>query len=102
MFSERLFGLGGDERRVNDSLVRGFGSVIAFVGFGAASFFGEEFDGGAKEVVEESPFVAVQVIEEGDDLGVIESFVSEPLADVGPVFFVRYGRCLRCGRRGCG
>jgi len=72
-------------------LVRGFGSVVAFVGFGADSFFGEEFDGGAEEVVEESPLLAVQVIEEGDDLGVIESFVSEPLADMGPVFLFDVG-----------
>ena len=72
-------------------MVRGFGRVVAFVGFGADSFFGEEFDGGAEEVVEESPFGAVQVIEEGDDLGVIESFISEPLANMGPVFLFDMG-----------
>ena len=72
-------------------MVGGFGGVVAFEGFGADSFFGEEFDGGAEEVMEESPFVVVQVIEEGDDLGVIESFVSEPLADMGPVFLFDVG-----------
>ena len=72
-------------------MVRGFGRVVAFVGFGADSFFGEEFDGGAEEVVEESPLLAVQVIEEGDDLGVIESLVAEPLADMGPVFLFDVG-----------
>ncbi len=62
MFSERLFGLGGDERRIEDSLIRGFGGVVAFKGFGADSFFGEEFGGGAEEVVEEAPFVGVEVV----------------------------------------
>ncbi len=62
MFGERQFGLGGDERGVDNSLVRGFGGVVAFKGFGADSFFGEEFGGGAEEVVEEFPFVAVEVV----------------------------------------
>ncbi len=62
MFGEREFGLRGDECRVDDSLVRGFGGVIVFEGFRADSFFGEEFGGGAEEVVEESPFVGVEVV----------------------------------------
>lgn len=62
MFGEREFGLGGDEGRVEDSLVRGFGGVIVFKGFGADSFFGEEFGGGAEEVMEESPFMLVEVV----------------------------------------
>jgi len=62
MFSERLFGLRGDERRVDNSLVRGFGGVIVFKGFRADSFFGEEFNRGAEEVVKEAPFVAVEVV----------------------------------------
>ncbi len=33
-----------------------------FEGFGADSFFGEEFYGGAEEVVEEAPFVGVEVV----------------------------------------
>ena len=36
--------------------------------------------------MEEAPFVGVEEIEEGDDLGVIEALVAEPLADMGPVF----------------
>ena len=36
--------------------------------------------------MEEAPFVAIEVVQERDDLGVIEAFISEPLADVGPVF----------------
>ena len=49
-------------RRIDDSLVRGFGGVVAFYGFGADSFFGEEFKGGAEEVVEEAPFLGIEVI----------------------------------------
>ena len=49
-------------RGFEDSLVRGFRGVIAFLGFGADSFFGEEFGGGAEEVVKESPFLGVEVV----------------------------------------
>ena len=60
-----------DMGRFEDSLVRGFGGVVVFDGFGADPFFCEEFDGGGEEVMEESPFVGIEVIEEGDDFGVI-------------------------------
>ena len=59
MFGKNLFDLRGDQGGFHRSLVRGFGGVIAFAGFGADSFFGEEFDGWAEEVVEESAFLAV-------------------------------------------
>ncbi len=62
MFGEREFGLRRGERRIDNSLVRGFGGVVVFKGFGADSFFGEEFSRGAEEVVEEAPFVAVEVV----------------------------------------
>jgi len=41
---------------------------MAFDGFRADSFFGDEFYGGAEEVVEESPFLGIEVVEERDDL----------------------------------
>jgi hypothetical protein len=47
---------------MDNSLIRGLGRIIAFEGFGAGSFFGEEFGGGAEEVVEEAPFMAVEVV----------------------------------------
>ena len=47
---------------MDNSLVRGFGGVIVFKGFRADSFFGEEFNRGAEEVVKEAPFVAVEVV----------------------------------------
>ena len=62
MFGEGEFGFRRDARGVDNSLVRGFGGVIAFEGFRADSFFGEEFGGGAEEVVEEAPFMAVEVV----------------------------------------
>ncbi len=62
MSGEGLFGLERDVRRIDDSLVRGLGRVIAFKGFGADPFFGEEFYRGAEEVMEESPFLGIEVV----------------------------------------
>ena len=56
---------------MRDSLVRGFRRVMTFKGFRADPFFGEKFHGGAEEVMKESPLLAIEVIEERDDLGVI-------------------------------
>jgi len=44
---------------------------MTFNRFGADSFFGDEFHGGAEEVMEESPFLGIEVIEEGDDCWVV-------------------------------
>lgn len=57
--------------RFQDSLIRGFWAVEAFEGFGADAFFVNEFYGRQEEVVKEPPFVAVEIVEEGDDLGVV-------------------------------
>ena len=53
-------------RRFHDSLVRGFWGVMVFDGFGSDTFFINEFYGGAEEVVEESPFLGIEFVEEGD------------------------------------
>ena len=58
-------------RRINDSLVRCFRRVVAFDGFRSDPFFRDELYRGAEEVVEESPFFGVEVIERGYDLGVV-------------------------------
>ena len=55
-------------RRLHDSLVRGFWRIMAFDGFGADSFFGDEFYGWAEEVVEESPFLGIEVVKERYDV----------------------------------
>ena len=36
--------------------------------------------------MKEPPLLTIEVIEERDHLGIIESLVAEPLTDVGPVF----------------
>ena len=57
--------------RIEDSLVRGLGFVMVFNGFGADSFFGDEFDRGGEEVMKEPPFMRVEEVEEGNGIGVI-------------------------------
>ena len=57
--------------RFHDSLVRSFRRVMAFNGFRADSVFGDEFYGGAEEVMEEPPFLGVEIIEECDDSRVV-------------------------------
>ena len=53
--------------------------------------FGDEFCRGAEEVMKESPLLGIEMIEEGDHPGVIESFIAEPLTDMGPVFLFDMG-----------
>ena len=40
---------------------------MLFDGLGADPFFSDEFYGGAEEVVEESPFLGIEVVEERYD-----------------------------------
>ena len=51
-----------DRGGIEDTLEWGFGVIVVFDGFGADSFFVEEFDGGAVEVKKESPFMGVEVV----------------------------------------
>lgn len=44
---------------------------MVFDGFRSGSFFGDEFYGRAEEVVKEPLFIAVEVVEEGNDLWLI-------------------------------
>jgi len=41
---------------------------MAFDGFGADSFFCDKFYGGAEEVVEESPFLGIEIVEKGYEI----------------------------------
>ncbi len=41
--------------------------------------------------MKESPFLGIEIIEERHDTGVIESFIAEPLTDMGPVFLFHMG-----------
>lgn len=62
MFSEGGFDLLGDQGGIQDSLAGGFRRVMVFNGFGADSFFADEFDGGAVEVKKEPPFLGIEVV----------------------------------------
>jgi len=64
---------------------------VVFEGFGSDSFLGDEFYGRAEEVMKESTFLGVKGIEEGDGVGVVDTLVAEPLADMGPVFLFDVG-----------
>ncbi len=66
-----MFYLGRDMGRFENSLVRGFGEVMVFKGFGTDPFLRDELHGRAEEVMEESPLSAIEVIEERDDSGII-------------------------------
>lgn len=83
---ETLLGFFFDVFGFQDSLARSLGFIVVFDGFGSDSFFGQEFDGRDEEVVVEPPLVFVKIVHHGNDLGVFEALVPEPLTDVGPVF----------------
>ncbi len=91
MFGEVVFNREKDKGRLESSLVRGFRRVMTFNGFGADPFLRDELHGRAEEIVEESPFFGIEVIEERDDFGIIEALISEPLADVCPVLLFDMG-----------
>ena len=58
-------------RRFHDSLVRGFWRIMAFDGFRADSFFCDKFYGGTEEVMEEPPFLGIEIIEQRYDSGIV-------------------------------
>ena len=91
MFRQGFFDGFMDVRRFHDSLVRSLWSVVVFDGFGADSFFCDELYGGAEEVVKESPFLGIEVVEGRHDVGIIQAIVSDPLPYVRPVFLLDMG-----------
>ena len=50
------------------------------------TLFLDQFRGRQKEVEKEAPFVAEEIVEGGNDLGILEAAVAKPLTDMGPVF----------------
>lgn len=44
---------------------------MAFNGFRGDSFFSDEFYRGTEEVMEESPFFGIEVVEERYDIGIV-------------------------------
>jgi len=91
LFGEAVFNGGKDMGRLEGSLVRGFGRIMVFNGFGTDPFLRDELHGRAEEVMGESPFLGIEVIEERDDSGIIEALIAEPLADVCPVLLFDMG-----------
>ena len=60
-----------DEFLFHDSLIQCFRFVVFLDGIGSDAFFINEFDRGEKEIVEEPPFVAVEIIHERDHFGIV-------------------------------
>ena len=59
---ELLLGFFFDVFGFENSLVRGFGFIVAFDGFCSDTFFGQEFDGRDEEVVVKPPLGFVEVV----------------------------------------
>jgi hypothetical protein len=76
LFREAVFDREKDMGRLEGSLVRGFRRVMVFNGFGTDSFLRDELHGRAEEIMEESPFFGIEVIEEMNDPGIIEALVA--------------------------
>ena len=91
LFGEAVFNRDKDMGRLEGSLVRGFRRVMMFNGFGADPFLRDELHGRAEEIMKESPFFGIEVIEERNDSGIIEALIAEPLADVCPVLLFDMG-----------
>jgi hypothetical protein len=64
--------------------------------------FGQEFDGRAEEVVEEAPFLTVELVQESDGPGFIEAVIANPLAHMGPVFLFDMGVVIFAVRTAAG
>ena len=59
---------------------------MAFDDLGADSFFLDKFRRRQEEVEKEAPFVAVEIVESCDDLGILKAAIGKPLPDLSPVF----------------
>ncbi len=76
LFREVVFDQEKDMGRLEGSLVRGFRGVMAFNGFGADPFLRDKLHGRVEEIMEESPFFGIEVIEQRDDPGIIEALIA--------------------------
>ena len=71
LFGEAVFNREKDMGRLEGSLVRGFRRIMVFNGLGADSFLRDELHGRAEEIMKESPFFGIEVIEQRDGFGII-------------------------------
>ena len=77
--------------RVQDALVRGVGVIVDLNDLGADTLLGLELGRGKEEVMQQPPCGGVEVVEERDNSGAIESLRPEPLADRRPVLLFDMG-----------
>jgi len=75
LFREGEFDRFRDMGRSQDSLVRSFRRVVSFDGFRTDFFFGDKFYRGAEEVVKESPFFGIEIVEQRNDWGVVQAII---------------------------
>ena len=75
----------------------GFLRVVVFDGFGAESFFCDEFCRGTEEIMEAPPFFGVEIVEKQYSVGIIQAVVSDSLPDVRPVFLFDMGVVIFVG-----
>ena len=66
---------------------------MAFDDLGADPFLLDKLCGRQEAVEKEAPFVTVEIVESWDDFWIFKAAIGKPLPDLGPVFFVRCGRC---------
>jgi len=85
--SELAFGVWSNVRGGEDALKRCEGFAVAFDGFGFDALLFDEFHGGQEEVQEEAPLGSVEIVEQGDDSGVVKAVIAQVLANEGPVLF---------------
>ena len=75
---------------------------MAFDDLGADSFFLDKFRGWQEAVEKEAPFVAIEIVESGDDLWIFKAAIGKPLPDLSPVFLFDVGVVIFFVRPGAG
>jgi hypothetical protein len=81
-----VFLVGEHIRGLQDPLEGRFGRVVGFDDLGALTMLVNQLHGGKKPVDKFSPFILVEIVEPEDDLGVVEAFITQVLANEAPIF----------------
>lgn len=95
----------GDLGAFQQSLIGRLGLLfIDAYGLATALLTPEQFEGGAEVVAQSAPLLAVEIVHQAHQFGVLETVVSEELAHMRPVFLLAMGPARRdsCDRPGCG
>lgn len=72
-------------------MIRSLWSFVSFIIFAVNTFLFEEFEGWAEVVIPETPEGGVEGVDRFDQVGIIESVVSEEVSDTTPVFLFDVG-----------